>query len=73
VSDSTERELRAEFERADADQSGDIDEDEFARLVAALGVTFTPEQVQTAFLAIDINGNRRIEFGEFKSWWGKRG
>jgi len=62
-------ELRAEFDRFDTDKNGTIDEDEFSALVASLGVQFTPEQTQTAFLAIDIDGNRRIDFREFKGWW----
>ena len=66
-------ELRQEFDRADTDKSGAIDEDEFAALVASLGVTLTAEEFQVAFLAIDINGNGHIEFGEFENWWGKRG
>ena len=68
----SESELRAEFERVDADKSGAIDEDEFAALVRSLGVKFTAEQVAVAFLAIDINGNGEIDFGEFRAWWGKR-
>jgi Ca2+-binding EF-hand superfamily protein len=64
--------LRNEFDRFDADGNGWIDEDEFAALLRALGVTFTPEKVVIAFMAIDVNGNGRIEFGEFKSWWQKR-
>lgn len=73
MSDKSETELRSEFDRFDEDENGSIDEDEFARLVVALGVKFTPEQTATAFLAIDIDGNRRIDFREFKSWWSKRG
>jgi Ca2+-binding EF-hand superfamily protein len=73
MSEKPERQLRQEFDRADADRNGSIDEDEFAALVLSLGVNFTAEQVQIAFLAIDINGNGHIEFGEFRNWWGKRG
>ena len=64
--------LREEFDRFDADGNGWIDEDEFAALVRSLGVTFTAEKVAVAFMAIDVNGNGRIEFGEFKSWWQTR-
>lgn len=64
--------LRREFDRFDTDGNGAIDEEEFAALVAALGVKFSPEKVAVAFLAIDVNGNRRIDFGEFKTWWSKR-
>jgi Ca2+-binding EF-hand superfamily protein len=72
MSDGSPDTLRQEFDRFDADGNGWIDEDEFAALVRALGVTFTPEKVAIAFMAIDVNGNGRIEFGEFTSWWQKR-
>lgn len=61
--------LKAEFERFDSDRNGTIDEDEFERLVRALGITLSPEHTHTAFLAIDVNGNGVIEFGEFAGWW----
>ncbi|HEX7672341.1 MAG TPA: EF-hand domain-containing protein [Polyangiaceae bacterium] len=73
TSENSEVELRREFDRADTNENGSVDEDEFLALVRALGVTLTPEEVQVAFLAIDINGNGRIEFGEFKNWWRKQG
>lgn len=64
--------LKKAFDRFDKDSNGSIDEEEFASLLGALGVTFTEEQVMTAFLAIDVNGNRRIDFGEFCTWWDAR-
>ena len=73
MSEETDTELRREFDRFDDDKNGSIDEDEFGRLVVALGVKFTPEQTATAFLAIDIDGNGRVDFREFKGWWSKRG
>jgi calcium-binding protein CML len=73
TSENSEAELRRQFDRVDANKSGSVDEDEFTALIRALGVTLTPEEVQVAFSAIDINGNGRIEFGEFKNWWGKQG
>jgi calcium-binding protein CML len=73
TSQNSEAELRQKFDRADTNKNGSVDEDEFMVLVRTLGVTLTPEEVQVAFLAIDINGNGRIEFGEFKNWWGKQG
>jgi Ca2+-binding EF-hand superfamily protein len=63
--------LQAEFDRFDVDKSGYIDQEEFAALVTSLGATLSREKVATAFLAIDTNGNKRIEFGEFRAWWSK--
>ena len=67
-----EPELQAAFERFDRDRNGHIDEAEFAELVRSLGVDMTPEKIQVAFLAIDVNGNERIDYGEFAAWWGRR-
>jgi len=67
-----EPELQAAFERFDRDRNGHIDEAEFAELVRSLGVEMTPEKVQVAFLAIDVNGNERIDYSEFAVWWGRR-
>ncbi len=65
-------ELARKFRQFDTDGNGAIGENEFAALVKALGLSFSPEEVQIAFSAIDINGNGRIDFGEFKNWWSKR-
>lgn len=61
--------LRKEFSRFDRDGNGSIDEAEFAELLDALGVSFSKEKAMVAFLAIDVNGNGRIDFGEFQTWW----
>jgi Ca2+-binding EF-hand superfamily protein len=68
---SDESTLRTAFERFDSDGNGYIDESEFAALVKSLGVDFSAEKLRVAFLAIDVNGNERIEFGEFRAWWTK--
>lgn len=68
---SSEVDLQTAFEGFDTDKNGYIDESEFAALVTSLGVNFTAEKLRVAFLAIDVNGNERIEFGEFRSWWTK--
>jgi len=64
--------LRSKFDEFDADRDGSISEAEFTVLVASLGVRFDAGQVYTAFMAIDVDGNGRIEFGEFRSWWMKQ-
>jgi Ca2+-binding EF-hand superfamily protein len=66
-----ETDLKAQFDKFDADKSGYIDESEFSELVKSLGVNLSTEKIAVAFLAIDVNGNRRIEFGEFGAWWKK--
>jgi calcium-binding protein CML len=68
----TADELRSKFDEFDTDRDGSISEAEFTALVAALGVRFDAGQVYTAFMAIDVDGNGRIEFGEFRTWWKKQ-
>ncbi len=63
--------LRSEFQRFDSDGNGFIDEAELGALVQSLGANLSHTEVAVAFLAIDVNGNRRIEFGEFAAWWNK--
>jgi len=69
----TEAELRQKFESFDTNGSGGIDADEFKALVESLGVQLSEEHLHTAFLAIDVNCNRRIDFGEFSAWWQRQG
>ncbi len=64
--------LRQEFDRFDRDRNGYIDEGEFGELLLSLGVNFPQEKLMIAFNAIDVNGNGRIDFGEFEIWWRKR-
>ncbi len=63
--------LKAEFDRFDSDKNGFIDREEFAALVSSLGAELSEDRVGVAFRAIDVNGNGRIEFGEFCAWWQK--
>ena len=64
--------LLAKFREFDTDGNGSISEEEFGNLVVTLGLRLTAGEIQTAYSAIDINGNGRIDFGEFKHWWQKR-
>lgn len=64
--------LREAFDRYDADGNGFIDEREFGALISELGGGLSEAELLTAFQAIDISGNGRIEFGEFRAWWGDR-
>ena len=61
--------LKRAFDEFDSNESGAIDEDEFAALARKLGIVLSEGELSTAFLAIDVNGNRRIDFGEFSSWY----
>lgn len=69
MTDHTPEQLRRAFDETDANGSGAIDEDEFLALTKKLGIQMTEGELHTAFLAIDVNGNRRIDFGEFSNWY----
>ena len=67
-----DQDVQNTFNRFDADHNGFIDETEFAQVLRALGAAISDDEAYTAFQAIDINGNGRIDFGEFDSWWQSR-
>ena len=69
MSEHTPEQLKTAFDETDANKSGAIDEDEFVALTKKLGIQLTEGELHTAFLAIDVNGNRRIDFGEFTNWY----
>jgi Ca2+-binding EF-hand superfamily protein len=69
MSEHTPEQLKQAFDETDADGSGAIDEAEFLALTRKLGFILSEGEVHTAFLAIDVNGNRRIDFGEFSNWY----
>jgi Ca2+-binding EF-hand superfamily protein len=69
MSDHTPEQLKRAFDETDTNGSGAIDEDEFLALAKKLGFILTDGELHTAFLAIDVNGNRRIDFGEFSNWY----
>ena len=72
MTDPKDAELKQKFDDLDSNGSGAIDADEFQRLVRSLGVELSEEYLFTAFLAIDVNGNGRIDFGEFRTWWARQ-
>jgi Ca2+-binding EF-hand superfamily protein len=71
MSTQSPEQLRRAFDEFDSDKSGGIDEPEFVALAKKLGIVLSEGELSTAFLAIDVNGNRRIDFGEFSSWYAR--
>jgi Ca2+-binding EF-hand superfamily protein len=61
--------LKATFDRFDSDGDGTINEAEFIELLRALEFDASRQDAATAFSAIDVTSNQRIEFGEFAAWW----
>ena len=57
------------FTRFDRNGDGLVDEDEFRKILQALGEDPTHEVLSLAFAAIDTNSDDMVEFREFKAWW----
>lgn len=53
------------FQQADKDGSGSIDVDELALLLESLNPNITTANAKQMFAAADIDGNNRVDFGEF--------
>lgn len=60
------------FQRYDRDRTGQIDREEFARLLEALGTNVNDEELQIALDIVDTDRTGKISFGEFKRWWMSR-
>jgi calmodulin len=58
-------ELRATFVCFDKDGSGDIDVEEFSRMLSTLGVRLAPKIASRLFDEMDHNKDGRVEFDEF--------
>ena len=54
------------FHRFNADQDAKLNEQEFGRLLLALGNTIDPEMIKHLFLRTDISGDGFITIREFK-------
>lgn len=60
------------FRAYDRDASGSIDRAEFSRLLEALGMDISEEELAVALDAVDSNRSGRISWNEFKAWWTSR-
>lgn len=57
------------FRAYDRDNSGSIDRREFARLLEALGMAVTEDELAVAVDAVDQNHSGKISWTEFRAWW----
>ena len=57
--------IRQAFEKFDTDCSGVIDREEFASSMHALGLRLSPQQYDTIFQQVDIDGSGGIDLAEF--------
>lgn len=63
-------EIDALFARADTDDDGQINYQEFRALVRELDGDEMPDDVlRIGFTETDVDGNGRINIDEFRAWW----
>jgi Ca2+-binding EF-hand superfamily protein len=62
-------EIDALFARADKDDDGQINFEEFKTLVRTLDEEISEEELRIGFAETDVGGNGRINIDEFRAWW----
>ncbi len=62
-------EIDALFARADTDDDGQINFDEFKSLVRTLDEDISEEELRIGFAETDVGNNGRINIDEFRAWW----
>jgi hypothetical protein len=68
-SDKTDAErLNLFFDEIDADHTGEIDRDEFARLCGDLGMAMSTTQIDRAFRELDSSGDGQLSRQEIFAW-----
>jgi len=61
--------IRHAFMAVDTDGSGAIDEEEFRQCCVNMKLIVSEKEAKKLFDAIDMNGNGKLEFSEFLTWW----
>ena len=67
--DTMENEVKAAFNKFDADGSGAIDKDELAQLSKDLGYELNEEELNNALRDLDLNKDGVIDLYEFSRWY----
>ena len=62
-------EIKEIYNHFDADRNGQIDFEEFTRLIDALEGDMPTADLKTGFGIIDSDHNKSIDFDEFIEWW----
>ncbi len=62
-------EVKKNFDFFDRDGNGEIDVEEFAKLLQVLSPDSNDEQAKRGFAIIDENDDGHIDFDEFLEWW----
>ena len=64
-----EEELRENFDHFDSNGDGQIDIEEFSRLMSALGAYEPGMDLSIGFSTMDTDGSGLVEFDEFARWF----
>ena len=64
--------VRETFDKYDKDGNGKIDLQEFRELLAELGETAGPAEIESLFDEIDDDETGLIDYEEFEAWWSER-
>ena len=68
-----EAEIKNRFVDADKDKNGTLDTAELASLCQTLGTTLSRNELESALVTLDRDGNGAITYEEFVSWYYGRG
>lgn len=71
--DNWQAQLRDLFNLFDVDQRGQLDEDQLAMLLQEMCVPVTPDELHTAVLDMDSNGNGLVDLAEFTQFFASLG
>jgi len=66
---AAERELRADFMRADSDRDGRVDFEEFKQLLEGLEAGMSDHDLRIGFHEVDTDRDGLIDCREFIEWW----
>lgn len=61
--------VKKNFDFFDRDGNGEIDAEEFEKLLKVISPESTEEQAKRGFEIIDENSDGHIDFNEFLEWW----
>lgn len=62
-------EIRDNFDYFDRDNNGQIDVNEFTKLLHVIDPNATKQQAEDGFEFIDTDNNGHIDLDEFIEWW----
>jgi Ca2+/Na+ antiporter len=65
VNPATEAMLRMYFKKYDLDGNGEMSISEMGSMMTDLNISYTPEDLRTAFKIVDENGDGEVQFDEF--------